>query len=226
MENKNNSWLYRNTANIITITRVPLAICLFLTKPFSLAFKLLYLLIGIGDAIDGPIAKKLGIESEMGANIEGLADMVYVICVLVVAYPVIMENVSVVSTIFMGICMSLRLLGAFISIGRHGFLLPVHSHLNKFTSFLMFVTFIHFGSNSSRVIGVVFLIALFVASVDELICRILMDEFDPHIISCLNLIKERIDSKKVLKAYISTEKKENNFTTHGFSKTSRSKQLY
>lgn len=64
----------KHLANIITGSRTVMAIILFTFKEITTPFLIIYLLCGITDLIDGPIARKTNNTSELGAKLDSLGD--------------------------------------------------------------------------------------------------------------------------------------------------------
>lgn len=69
----------KNVPNEITIFRILLSISLFFIKPFSSLFLVIYLLCGFSDMIDGYIARKMNATSKLGAILDSIADVVFII---------------------------------------------------------------------------------------------------------------------------------------------------
>ena len=65
-------------ANLITGTRILCSVALLFCPAFSRSFFLLYLAAGLTDMIDGPVARKTGTVSELGAKLDTAADCVFV----------------------------------------------------------------------------------------------------------------------------------------------------
>ena len=76
-------------ANALTICRIALSIALLIPATFSPAFFALYILAGITDMFDGYIARRTGTESELGANLDSIADLILVVICLVKILPAI-----------------------------------------------------------------------------------------------------------------------------------------
>lgn len=71
--------------NIITIARilaVPLAVWLIISQDFLLAF-LVFVLAGLSDAVDGFIARRWQLKSELGAMLDPLADKLLLVSIYV-----------------------------------------------------------------------------------------------------------------------------------------------
>ncbi|MBS7354046.1 MAG: CDP-alcohol phosphatidyltransferase family protein, partial [Erysipelotrichaceae bacterium] len=69
--------MYRNLANIITLTRILFSMLLLFTAAFSWDFYLCYLICGISDMLDGSVARYFHTESETGSKLDSLADFVF-----------------------------------------------------------------------------------------------------------------------------------------------------
>lgn len=65
----------KHLANIISSTRITGAIVLFFQKEISPLFLLIYVLCGFTDLIDGPIARKTGATSTLGATLDSIGDV-------------------------------------------------------------------------------------------------------------------------------------------------------
>ena len=76
-------------ANVLTIGRIALSIALLIPATFSPAFFALYVLAGATDMLDGYIARRTGTESELGAKLDSIADLILVVVCLVKILPAI-----------------------------------------------------------------------------------------------------------------------------------------
>jgi cardiolipin synthase (CMP-forming) len=72
----NDSWLLTNLPNLITLGRLlltPLAVTMIVSQRFVAAF-LVFVVAGVSDAVDGFIAKRFDLRSELGSYLDPLAD--------------------------------------------------------------------------------------------------------------------------------------------------------
>lgn len=72
----NSSWLFANLPNLITLARLvmtPLAINMILSHRFVEAF-VIFVIAGISDGVDGYLAKRFDLRTELGAYLDPLAD--------------------------------------------------------------------------------------------------------------------------------------------------------
>ena len=70
----------KSLPNAISALRFFGAICLLFFGVESFAFWVIYFVCGLSDVLDGYIARKLGCESKVGALLDSLADLAFVIC--------------------------------------------------------------------------------------------------------------------------------------------------
>lgn len=74
-------------ANIVTSWRILCTILMLFPPAFSAWFYFFYLLCGLTDMIDGPIARKTNTASEFGARLDTIADFIFVVASLVKLLP-------------------------------------------------------------------------------------------------------------------------------------------
>ena len=78
--------IIRSLPNIISSSRGIAAVGLLFTLAYDTPFWVLYAWCGLSDMIDGPLARKLGATSELGAKIDSISDLVFfvVACIKVI----------------------------------------------------------------------------------------------------------------------------------------------
>ena len=70
----------KSMPNAISALRFLGSVCLLFFGVESCAFWVIYFVCGLSDMADGYLARKLGCESKMGALLDSLADLAFVIC--------------------------------------------------------------------------------------------------------------------------------------------------
>ena len=74
----------RYIPNLISLLRIPLSLSLLLFMHEHSVFLVLYSLCGISDILDGYIARKMNLQSTLGAKLDSIADfMMYTIVIIV-----------------------------------------------------------------------------------------------------------------------------------------------
>jgi phosphatidylglycerophosphate synthase len=129
--------IQKQGANIITCLRIVLACIMIFTSPFSISFAVLYSLCGLSDMIDGFVARKLHMESEFGAKLDSVADLVFVVVVLLKVLPELELSMwLLVWIVLIGIGkVSIVLYGYYV----HKKLIMLHTLANKTTGFCLFL---------------------------------------------------------------------------------------
>ncbi len=72
---------------MITGIRIVCALGLIACPPFSALFYILYLIGGVSDVLDGIAARRFGIETKYGAQLDTAADIVFTVVVIVKTLP-------------------------------------------------------------------------------------------------------------------------------------------
>ena len=70
----------KHLPNAISALRFLGAVCLLFFRVESCAFWIIYFVCGLSDMADGYLARRLGIESKVGAMLDSIADLAFVIC--------------------------------------------------------------------------------------------------------------------------------------------------
>jgi len=127
----------KQTANIITSSRILCSICLWFCPMFSVSFYILYLFCGITDMVDGTIARKTNSDSEFGAKMDTVADFVFVAVCLAKILPLIYPPlwlwtwIAVIATIKIG-----NIIWGYVSKKQFT---SLHTIMNKVTGLLLFL---------------------------------------------------------------------------------------
>jgi CDP-diacylglycerol--glycerol-3-phosphate 3-phosphatidyltransferase len=124
-------------ANIITGSRILFSIALLFFPTFSPAFYVLYLAAGITDMIDGIVARKTGNESEFGARLDSIADIIFVVVCLIKLIPVI--SIPTWLYVWIGIIALIRIINIVSGFIMQKRFIMLHTIMNKVTGLLLFV---------------------------------------------------------------------------------------
>ena len=124
-------------ANIITIIRILCSIALLFCPVFSAVFYALYITAGISDMVDGWVARRTHTASELGAQLDTIADIVFVIVCLVKLLPVL--DIPNWLYIWIGVIALIKIINIISGFVVQKQFVSVHSVMNKVTGFLLFV---------------------------------------------------------------------------------------
>ena len=127
----------KNLANNITIIRIFCSVALLFFPAFSPAFYALYITAGVSDMVDGWVARRTHTASELGAKLDTIADIVFVIVCLVKLLPVL--DIPVWLYVWIGIIALIKVINIISGFIVQKQFVAVHSTMNKVTGLLLFV---------------------------------------------------------------------------------------
>ena len=168
----------KHLPNAITISRIVLTISLIFIAPLSTASIVIFLLAGTSDMIDGFLARKIkDANSELGAELDSIADMLLVI----VTVFFIMPAMNLWPWLWYGIlvALSFKLMSAVPGIIKHGKVFFLHTISNKVLAMLLFIgaiLYFTFGGHAAVNGYIVFLlVAVFVITLEEMVIISMLD---------------------------------------------------
>lgn len=122
--------------NVITVSRIAASIIMIAFSPLSFPFFALYMFCGATDILDGFTARKMHIESEKGAVLDSMADIIFVaVCILKLIPVVVLSNWQ---WIWIGAIALERVANAFLGCVFCKRLVLLHTKANKLTGLLVF----------------------------------------------------------------------------------------
>lgn len=124
-------------ANIITTIRILCSIALLFFPAFSPAFYALYITAGVSDMVDGWVARRTHTTSELGAKLDTIADIVFVVVCLVKLLPVL--DITTWLWVWIGIIALIKIINIISGYIVQKRFVSVHSAMNKVTGLLLFV---------------------------------------------------------------------------------------
>jgi CDP-diacylglycerol--glycerol-3-phosphate 3-phosphatidyltransferase len=124
--------------NLITIIRIILSLVILTTIPLSPSFFILYFICGLSDILDGYIARKTKSTSKLGANLDGLADFIFIAVILFSIIPIL--DLPIWSLVIMGLIAIIRIISQIIGWLRYHQLAFLHTFLNKATGLSLFIS--------------------------------------------------------------------------------------
>ena len=130
--------------NILSISRLVLtfllaALTIALGREafvFSTAFIIIYVAAGLTDAIDGPLARRLGVVSRLGSNLDSIGDFALGGITLILIIPVMNFNLlSILIVVSVFVTKALAVLVSFI---KYKQALSLHTIISKFGAWVAF----------------------------------------------------------------------------------------
>lgn len=129
-----------NIPNMITSFRLVATCFLFFLEPCGAAFFVVYSLAGLSDVLDGFVARKLGVTSEIGAKLDSIADLAFYAMMLVRLFPVLLARLSHWIWYAVGLLLTVRLCAYLIAAFRFHRFASLHTWMNKLTGLMLFAT--------------------------------------------------------------------------------------
>lgn len=124
-------------ANLITGIRVLASVGLLFCPALSPSFFALYLLAGLTDMIDGPVARKTHTATAFGAKLDTAADILYAAVCLVKLLPVL--NIPLWMFIWIGLIALIKIINIVSGFVIRKRFVSVHTPMNKATGALLFL---------------------------------------------------------------------------------------
>jgi CDP-diacylglycerol--glycerol-3-phosphate 3-phosphatidyltransferase len=129
--------MYKAIPNILSFSRMGLALSLLLTEPLSFPFLAILAVCGLTDVLDGLAARKLDARTEHGHAVDSMADVVLAAVLLYCIVPVIQWEIWMI--LWIAAIAAMRLIAFGIGSVRYGRPAFVHTYLNKLAGVSLFL---------------------------------------------------------------------------------------
>ena len=163
-------------ANVITLIRIGLAITLLFIRKYSPLFLILYSICGVTDILDGYIARKTKTESNFGAKLDTISDLLFCIVMLIIMFDIFLKDI--ICMVFIIIILLIRILSIIIVLKKYNKFAILHTYTNKLTGLLLFfIPYFIYLDGTNIVIYIIGVIAL-ISSIEELAINIKSKKLD------------------------------------------------
>ena len=164
-------------ADCITAGRIVLSIALPFLDTFSLAYYAVFILAASTDALDGPIARRTHTESESGAMMDSIADVIFVFSSLISIVPAVFFPTW--SLVWAAAIVIIRLVNIATGYIMRGRVMMLHTVANRLTGCALFLlVFVLDTGVATFSIGAVCAIATFAAVQEGHLIRTGTDPYD------------------------------------------------
>ncbi|MBO7177939.1 MAG: CDP-alcohol phosphatidyltransferase family protein [Clostridia bacterium] len=199
MSNKlaNNAFI-KQIPNILTASRILIAIIILFIKPFSIGFYIIYGYCGISDLFDGVIARAIKNESSFGSLLDTIGDVLLTITGSFVTfrYMYMVDNVwiwgmlSAVLSIYV-----FRAIGAVVTLVRFKKFAMLHTIGNKIGMILLFLFPLFYqlfaSINGADIALYVICGICVVAAIEEIVIECITKEFNENVKSIFQLLPKK-----------------------------------
>lgn len=156
--------------NFISLSRIIFSMTLILVKPLSAAFYTIYIICGLSDMVDGFIARKTGTTSGFGAKLDSIADLVMVVVLLIVLYPIVNLTIEIIIWIILiGIT---RLASMIVAVKKYKTFAILHTYGNKITGIVLFLFPILLAYIHTNVSIYIICVVASISAIEELIIQL------------------------------------------------------
>jgi len=167
----------KHLPNFITSLRILGTCGLIFTEALTLQFHILYYLTGITDALDGFIARKFDLTSELGAKLDSIADLFFYGVLFFKVLPVLVDRMPQIFWICFFTVIVVRIASYGVAAFKFHRFASMHTWLNKLTSFGAFFIPLYLTiPGAEDLCNVVCFIGL-LASIHELILHLRHSEY-------------------------------------------------
>lgn len=128
----------KNIPNIISVSRIALCISLFFIEPMSTPFLIVYAVTFLTDIIDGNLARMTGTTSDLGRQLDSIADVIFFLTFLLVIVPWMKPPFYFL--VAAGVVAVIRMFPAILMGTVTGKYQTFHTIPAKVTAFLVFLT--------------------------------------------------------------------------------------
>ena len=125
--------------NLLTALRIAGAVCMIFMPPLTQAFFIIYTLCGVSDVLDGTIARARHSESDFGARLDSIADLLFYAVMLLRIFPVLWERLPRVIWLLVAIVLLMRAASYITAAVKYRRFASLHTLLNKLTGFGVFM---------------------------------------------------------------------------------------
>ena len=163
--------------NTLGIIRIILCIPIIFLTPFGVVSMLLYIAAGLTDAIDGPLARRIkGAESQFGAVLDSIADMVLVFVGFIFLLPVMGLWTFLLFSMYGALAYKVG--SGFVGYLKHKEMVLLHTYGNKFLGvFLFSIPIVYYFFTKGLFINFYTLIGLFfiiVITTEEILINLML----------------------------------------------------
>lgn len=130
---------FKYLPNFITSLRIIGTACLLFIDPLTTLFYAVYTLSGVSDVLDGFLARKLKVTSELGSKLDSIADLLLYAVMLIKIFPVLLKKLPVKIWIAVGAVLVLRLSSYLVAAVKYHRFASLHTYFNKLTGFSVFL---------------------------------------------------------------------------------------
>ncbi|MGM9647500.1 MAG: CDP-alcohol phosphatidyltransferase family protein [Eubacteriales bacterium] len=125
-------------ADMITLSRIAGTLILAILPPLSAVFLCVFALTGLTDALDGWVARKAHTQSDFGARLDSIADLLFYAVMLLRLFPSLWRTLPVGIWYAVAAIMLIRLSAYLTAAVKYRRFASLHTYLNKLSGLTVF----------------------------------------------------------------------------------------
>lgn len=125
--------------NSLTVSRIIGSIAMWFLDVLSIPFYIVYVLSGLTDFLDGYLARKYKVTSDLGSKLDSIADLFFYTTMMIKIWPYLCQHLYLWTWIIIWAVLSIRLILYVIVQIKYHRLVSSHHFLNKLTGAMMFL---------------------------------------------------------------------------------------
>ena len=150
-------------ANLITGTRIVLALILIFCPTFSESFYIVYILGGVSDVLDGIVARRLGQTTKFGAQFDTVSDFIFVAVVIIkVVQPLQILSWLLVWIISIAV---IKCINYITALKAYKSIVPEHTIMNKICGVILFIIPFCIGRFSWHLVTILIILTCLIATI-------------------------------------------------------------
>ncbi len=164
--------------NIMTVFRICGSVSLIFIKPLTVAFFIIYTLSGISDVLDGWIARRYHVTSELGTKLDTIADFAFYTVMLLKILPLLKEILAREIWVFVSVIILIRIISYSLAAIKYHRLATLHTYLNKLTGITLFLVPYFIKLPFGNIICIIACSVAGIAAIEELIIHLSSKSYD------------------------------------------------
>lgn len=129
---------FAKVPNSITCFRIVGSVVLLFLPSFSPIFYIMYSLCGVSDAVDGFIARRFKLTSELGSRLDSIADLLFYASMLTHVIPFLVPRVPAAVWYVVSALILLRIVMYLLAAVKYHRFSSLHTYANKATGVVLF----------------------------------------------------------------------------------------
>ena len=183
--------LKKTLPNIITLIRLLGTIVLLFITPFTTLFFVIYSICGISDVLDGSLARLFHTESQFGAKLDSISDMLFYAVMLFRVFPALWELLPIYIWYIVIAIVGIRVVSYVTAACKYRQFASLHTYMNKLTGFALFC--VPYVLRLPIAVGYCMMVCIIsmLGSLEELVIHFLAKKHDSSVKTIFVLLKKK-----------------------------------